>query len=96
MGRNVVQIVEGAVDKTTRQIVARNGWYERVRAGRQHQLVPVSLMATGGTHYVCITIDSNDLGEAQLNAVIGKELPATSESESALRPPKYSDRCTRS
>lgn len=54
-------------------------------------------MATGGTHYVCITIDSNDLlGEAQLNAVIGKELPATSESESALRPPKYSDRCTRS
>jgi hypothetical protein len=54
-------------------------------------------MPAGGTHHARVAIDSDDLlRQAQLNAVVGKEIPSTSESDAALRPPKYSDRCTRS
>jgi hypothetical protein len=54
-------------------------------------------MPAGGTHHARVAVDGDNLlRQAQLNAAVGKKSPSTSESDSALRPPKYSDRCTRS
>ena len=76
MRGNIIEIVEGAINKAARQIVARNRRDERIRACRQHQLVPVGFMPAGGTHHARVAVDGDNLlRQAQLNAAVGKEIP---------------------
>ena len=72
---DVIQVVQRTVNKAARQRAARYRRHKRVRAGRQHQFVPVGFMPTGGTHDVCVAIDTHNLlREAKLNAVFSKEI----------------------
>ncbi len=75
MRGNVIEIVQRTVDKAARQRVARHRRHKRIRAGRQHQFVPVDFVTAGGTHHVRVAIDGDNLlRQTQLYAVSGKEI----------------------
>ena len=75
MRSDVIQIVKGAVDKAARQFAPRHRRHKRIRAGGQHQFVPVGFMPASGAYHPGVAIDGDNLlRQAQLNAVVGKEV----------------------
>ena len=74
-GGNTVQVIEGAVDETALQIVTRNRRNEGIRAGRQHQFIPMGFMPAGITYHPRFAVNGrNRLRQPQFDAVPGEEI----------------------
>ena len=59
-GTNRVEVVEGAVHVTDRQVTARYRRHERIGSGRQHQRVVRHVFTVGGQHHLRGPVDPGD------------------------------------
>ena len=76
MGGDTVEIVKSAVDKAPREIVTGDWRNKGIRAGRQHQFIPVDFMPLGVPYQPCFAVDGRHrLAEAEFNTVFNKEIP---------------------
>ena len=66
-----LKIVDRAIDKNARQLDARHRRHERIRAGRQHDVVVVDLDAFVGADNALLAVDRvGPIAEVQLDAVL--------------------------
>ena len=75
-GGNLVEVVQRTVNKTALKIMARHRRNKRVRARRQHQLIPVGFVTEGIAHHPRFAVDAGDrFAQAQLNTVLSEKIP---------------------